>query len=334
MKKWIALTIIAAFSSAAFSQVESSFKKNISAKQESKKQKVNKPNSNTKSTPVKATVEKFSMEMLETGRIDPGYEGMPAIDIINSIERLLGEKKGEFESTAAYNLRKTNALTQNLLNNIHIKDAIVFKVSVSSGSNFLGNGFKYTYNPDASEAHLYILPKTYSFNGIGAPDSLNEYLHNSDKLDLFDLDFKVIDKSTYQAGNAYGATIPVEKITALKMGLALTKIPFLHFKRNFEYYNADPAVRFNIENSKAEKELSSLKALIFIRLSKPYIIYDFNHSDPTRNRPVEHSTQSKFLTGSLDGIVFYSGKTGEIFSRVPDNFGQSLLNSQIKADVK
>lgn len=332
MKKWIALTIIAAFSGTSFPQVEPSLKNNISAKQEHKKHKVNKPTSNTKSALVKAAVKKFSVEMLEAGRIDPAYEGMPAIDIINAIEKLLGEKKGEFESTADYNSRKTNALAENLLDDVGINDIIVFKVPVLSGANFLGNGFKYTYNPDASEAHLYVLPKTYSFNGIGAPDALNEYPRNSNKLDLFDLDFKVIDKSTYQAGNAYGATVSVEKTIALKTGLAASKIPFLHLKRDYEYYNADPAVRFNIENSKAEKELPLIKALIFIKISKAYIIYDFNHSDPTRNRPIEHSTQSKFLTGSIDGIVFYSGKTGEIFGRVPDNFGQSLLNLQIKTD--
>ena len=45
--------------------------------------------------------------------------------------------------------------------------------------------------------------------------------------------------------------------------------------------------------------------------------------EPKRDNPVDISVQEKFLTGNIIGIVFYSGLTGEVFARLPENLGKT-----------
>lgn len=77
-----------------------------------------------------------------------------------------------------------------------------------------------------------------------------------------------------------------------------------------------------MDNAKAARELPALKSLIVMKLADPYVVYDFMHSKPTRDKPTEITSQGKYLTGEVLGIVFYSGLTGEVFARLPDGFGK------------
>lgn len=170
-------------------------------------------------------------------------------------------------------------------------------------------------------------------NGIGAPDYQTNR-RESRGLDQFDLDFKVNSKSTYEGSNAYGAKITVEKTSSTRLGIAVNRIPFLTFKRDMFYSNPVPAAQFNLENVRAAKELPALKALVVMRLADPFIVYDFFHSEPTRDKPNDMSSQGKYLTGNILGIIFYSGVTGEIFARLPDAFGRPESKVEMKAEDK
>ena len=43
--------------------------------------------------------------------------------------------------------------------------------------------------------------------------------------------------------------------------------------------------------------------------------------------------QEKYLYGDVLGIVFYSGKTGEIFARLPENFGKAEPSNEMKTEA-
>ena len=64
-----------------------------------------------------------------------------------------------------------------------------------------------------------------------------------------------------------------------------------------------------------------MKALIIMKLSDPYVVYNFRRKEPKRDSPTDISMQEKFLTGDGLGIVYCSGKTGEIFARILENLG-------------
>jgi hypothetical protein len=195
-------------------------------------------------------------------------------------------------------------------------------VPVPKGGKYR-DGLGYEFNADTSSVNLYALPTSSKYlplNGIGAPDYQTNR-RESKGLDQFKLSTKIESKSTYQGSNAYGATVTVEKTVMSTFGIASNRIPFLKFERDLGYSNPTVATQLTMENSRAATELPVLKALIIMKLSDPYVVYNFRHVEPKRDSPVDISMQEKFLTGDVLGIVYYSGKTGEIFARIPENLG-------------
>lgn len=321
MKQWFAIAVVTSLASVCLAQTKPPPPKETRALASPSKneQKKEKPVA-AKQEPKKAPTAKFSMGMIEGDRIDPGYGGLPVAEVVDAIEKLSGQKKGEFESTADFNARKAAALTGKFMGDSSVEDAFAFVVPVANRRAYL-DGLKYDFNADTSEVRLFALAKSSSMNGIGAPDYQTSR-RQSKGLDQFDLDFKVNSTRTYQASNAYGATVTVEETVSTRLGIAANRIPFLTYKRESYYSKPIPSVQFNMENAKAARELPVLKALIIMKLVDPYVVYDFMHSKPTRDQPTEMTSQGKYLTGNVLGIVFYSGLTGEVFARLPDTFGK------------
>lgn len=332
MKKWFALAIVISLTSICFAETSNpTTKKKPTVKQDQKQEKTA-PVTQEKQELKKPPIVKFSMSMIESGRIDPGYAGIPVSEVVEAIEQITNVAKGEFESTADYNKRKSAALARTFLGNLTVDDTLAFVVPVAASRQY-ASGLKYNFNADTGEVRLYVLPTSSTLNGIGAPDYRTNR-RKSEGLDQFDIDFKIISKNTYQASNAYGATITVDESNSVKHGIAANRIPFLDFKREIIYRNPIPTVQFNMENAKAAKELPSLKALIVMKLADPYVVYNFFHSKPTRDSPNELSSQGKYLTGDVMGIVFYSGINGEILARIPETFGKSEPKPETKAQAQ
>ncbi len=323
MKKWcVFLAIVTSLTGTCFAQEKPTAKKEQQAK--SKQAKVQPaPLAEAKQKQEKQPVIKFSMGMLESGRIDPRYTGFSAAEVIAEIEKLTGSKQGEFESTADYNARKSAALTAKILDDSGVEDIFAFTVPVPKGGKYR-DGLKYEFNADTGDVNLYALPtspKYLSLNGIGAPDYKTNR-RESKGLDQFKLSTKIESQSTYQGSNAYGATVTVEKTIMSSAGIAANRIPFLKFERDIVYGNPAVASQFKLDNSQAAAELPALKALIVMKLSDPYVVYNFTNKEPKRDSPTDISSREKFLTGEVLGIVYYSGRTGEIFARLPETFGK------------
>ncbi len=329
MKNWVILTILASLAGSTLAQTEHAAKKKPPVKQEQKKEDAAKP------APPKPRVIKFSMSMLESGRVDPGYVGFPAAELIEAVEKLTGAKKGEFESTADYNARRDAALSAKFLDNASVNDVFAFVVPVSKGGKY-SDGLVYEFDADTSDVKLYALPKSpeyLSLNGIGAPDYQTNR-RESKGLDQFKLSTKIESNSTYQGSNAYGATVTVEKTSMSSAGIAANRIPFLSFKRDIVYGNPTVSTQFKLDNSRASTELPTMKALIVMKLSAPYVVYNFTHKEPKRDSPSDIYMQEKFLAGDVLGIVYYSGQTGDIFARLPENFGMPEPKVEVKAEDK
>jgi len=273
----------------------------------------------------KSSITKFSMSMIEGDHIDLRYAGLPIAEVINGIEKLTDLKKGEFESTADFNARKAVALTKKILGDSSVDDTFAFVVPVTK-RNLSDRGLLlYEFNADTSELNLFAFGDTSPLNGIGAPDYQGT-THEKEGLYKFRLDFKLNSTRTYQASNAYGASVSVEETISTSLGVAANKIPL------FLSYN--PTVQLNMKNAIAAKELPSLKALVVMKLDAlPYVVYNFKHSTPTRDDPTEFTNSEKYLTGNILGFVFYSGLTGEIFARLPDNFGKPEPKPEPKLDA-
>lgn len=328
MKKWfVFLVVVTSLASACFAQDKPTAKKEQYAKQKQTKEQPA-PFADAKRELKKLPVIKFSMGMLESDRIDLGYTGFPVTEVIAAIERLTSAQKGEFESTGDYNARKAAALTAKFLDDSSVEDIFAFVVPVPKGKKY-PDGLVYEFNADTGGVNLYALPTSSKYlplNGIGAPDyQINR--RESKGLDQLILSKKTESESTYQGSNAYGATVMVEKTSMSSAGIAANRIPFLKFERDLIYGNPAVASQFKLENSRAAAELPALKALIVMKLSDPYVVYNFRHKEPQRDSPTDISMQEKYLTGDVLGIVYYSGLTGEVFARLPETFGKPKVES-------
>lgn len=306
MKKWIVLAIVTSLTGIGFAEAKQIAKKDQQVKQEQKK----------------APIVKFSIGMIESGRIDPGYEGIPVSQVVDAIEKMTGVEKGEFESTANYNARKVAALTGKFLGDSTLEDTFAFVLPVAAWKlpdpslhSGLNAGLRYAFNADTSEVRLFALPVPSIKDGKAS--------------DLLHIDTKINSLGTYQISNAYGATATVEKTSSTSLWIKTDRMSFLTFKREDIFYiNPVPVAQFNMENAKAAKEFPSLKALVVMKLAAPYIVYTNTGSlPPTLKRPFDKSSYSKKLTGTVLGIVFYSGLTGEIFARLPESLGRGTSST-------
>lgn len=219
MNKWVVIVVATSLASVCMAQTKPvpNKEKPVVAKQE----------------PPKAPPVKFSMLMIEGDRIDLKYVGLAVADVVDAIEKLSGQKKGEFESTADFNARKAAALAGKFLGDSSVEDIFAFVVPVTRWRAYT-DGLKYDFNADTSELRLFALAKPSSMNGIGAPD-FQVSRRESNGLDQFELDFKVNSTKTYQASNAYGATVTVEETVLTRTGIAANRIPFLTYRRE-RYY--------------------------------------------------------------------------------------------------
>ncbi len=334
MKKWFVFALVTSLAGAALAQTAPATEKKPPVKQKQKMEQIAKPApvGAVKPEPKKPPVVKFSMAMLESGRIDPGYRGIPIAQVVDAIEKMIGAKKGEFESTADYNARKAAALTGKFLGDSSVDDTFAFVSPISKGVRY-SDGLGYDFNADTSEVRVFVIPRVSSMNGRGAPDFYTNR-RESEGLDQFNLDFKNVSSSTYEGSNVFGAKVTVERIISTRFGIAVNRIPFLNFERKMFYSNPIPAVRFNLENARAEKVLPALKALVVMKIADPYVVYHSSFNAATFSEPTVSTVNGKFLTGTVLGIVFYSGLTGEILARLPDAFGKPEPKVESKPEGK
>lgn len=307
MKKWVVLTIISTLASVCVAQTKPAkkYEKRTASDIIEKKPKLS------------PTV-KFSMSMIENEYIDKEYVGIPAEEVIRSVKKMINIEKGEFESTSEFNSRKEAELAGKFLGNSTLQDIFAFVVPF----NKTGETLRYKYNADTRDVSLYVLPEFISFDGIGSPDYISGQ-KSKDNLDNFFLSSSIVGKEDW-----------------LVNGIAANRIPFFSFKRKYEsggyeyYSNPVSVARFNMESSQAAKELPALKMLIVMKLASPYIWYNYEYIDLGIFSPTGIIKQYEYLAGDVLGVLLYSGLTGNIFVRMPENFGKLEPKTEISTEKK
>ena len=334
IESFFVFALLTSLSGAALAQTTSSTEKKPLLKQKQKIEQIVKPVpiAKVKRKPNKTPVVKFSIAMLESGRFDPGYFGFSIAEVVDAIEKTTSAKKGEYELTTEYSARRAAALTGKFLADYSLDDTFAFVLAVAKGwESRVGLG--YDFNADTSEVRLFVLPKWSSMNGIGeSGDQTNRREYKG--FDQFNLEWKLDSESAYEGSNAHGAKVRVEKVSYTRLGIVVNRIPFLSFTRGIFYIDPSSTTKFTIERVRAAKELPAMKALFVMRLANPYIAYHFSSVAPTLESPRDISNRHKYLTGDVLGIIFYSGLTGEIFSRLPEDFGKPAPKLETRAEDK
>jgi hypothetical protein len=331
------LALAAVVSTATFGQVPSSSKgakKDAPAKQTTPVKPPEKPEA-VSVKPAEPTVKKFTLAAIQGDRVDLAATRLPVETLIDAVKKAaVVSKKGEFESTADYEARRTAARSTIFLSGSTLNDTFAISIPVSKWAH---EQLAYTFNPDASEGAFFVLPATSTGGSKGIFEK-REYGPESG-IDFFkNLANNILSKSTYEGSNAYGAKVTVEKTVSVTYGLAANRIPFLPFSRK-DYYGSDLAsalnlavIRFKMDGATASKTIPDLKALIVFSIREPFIMEDGIHVEPKRDRPVDIMGSFQYLRIDVIGIVWYSQATGEIFARLPENFGKPAVESTQGAD--
>jgi hypothetical protein len=256
----------------------------------------------------------FSMQSLEGDVLDAKYRGLPIRQAVEQLEKATSSKRGEYESTQAYESRMAAALSKPILFGQPVSSRLAF---VAPALKEHSASFQYHYDADSAEVVLTVNGSTTVMDNVENPNwtptgSLSPLVQTLE-LGSFQL-----AQSTYVGSNGFGVKVRVEKDASLHVGLAPNGDSFL----------ALPAVAYvPMTSAAAAKELPALKALVVFKLSAPYLSYAYFHAEPTRDSPYDLTAHHKFLVGSVEGVVFFSGVSGKVIARIPDGFGKPAAHA-------
>ena len=255
----------------------------------------------------------FSLASLDAGKVDPDFNGIAPVVLLQALEGIMEIRRGEFESTRSFIERRDSLLAEKIVGEYGLGDAFPFIVDVDQYSP-CSKRIGYGYDADTSKAtlHLPIREKALSERG-----SIDSAYGAPPRYDMLELQREYEKEKTYMGVNAFGVSTPVRETNGIVFAVAAKKIPYIKGRRTLTCEENAAAFAFDMDAATAEKELPSLKAMVVLKLKPPYVLYDDYYKEPTRDDPVEASVQTRAFFGEVARIVVYSGITGKIVTQFP-----------------
>ncbi len=245
--------------------------------------------------------------------------------MVGAIERKRkGLSKGDFESTKEFETRKKLAFAGEIFNGARIEDKFAVVFPILSYLDY-PNGFSYKYDADTKQVLVSVKPEYKRINGFG-PSHQHSMTSDPDATFQFRLDRRLSRKRDYVGVNGFGAKINVEEIGWSVLGVVSAPQDWYEPDGTETYRSGQIGkVEIDMGPSQAASEIPKLKVLMVVQMTPPFIAYDSEHIAPTRDFPKDITTYSSYLHVRILGMVFYSGITGEIFARLPSDFGVASM---------
>lgn len=208
--------------------------------------------------------------------------------------------KGEFETTAAYQQRMSQAgeVPVDKLN--LASDLLAFEVSP----------YLIEYNADGSFMRVAIKS--------GSSEVVTSQPVRFETLFTLPLNFSKLTKDgTYESSNAYGARVTVEKSTLYQHHLALADRKYVgeFVKTADKKYSDQLEYRLPMSPDVAKDVKFHLKIFAIVQLVKPFTAKDDFHLKPTFRNPTEAFIFKNNLIAAPKGLLFVNSKTGEILRK-------------------
>ena len=251
----------------------------------------------------------FSLHVIAGNHMNQNFRGHPIDRILAALKKNLAcESQDEFETTADYNARRAADVSRPFLGGLTVADTFAFVVPFVSDRE--GGSVQYSYDPDTITARLLVISSVDRWNGI----SDNYYCYNETEF---------WGEASNKISRSYIDLTRSEKLDEGEFmfeGIAFTPNSFLARDND----NSPPVVLLQslMESARAKRFLPSLKALFVFKLTKPYVIV--NYEGKEYGRYFGTVIQRDFLYGDILGLVIFSAETGEIIGRFPENFGKTL----------
>lgn len=271
------------------------------------------------------SLQPFALDSLKGTHLDIKAVDLPLPLVVRALEKAAVGTKGEFETTAEYEGRQAAFATAPFLGMLTPESLMAFSVPGPDGL------YKVEYAYDADLGTVTIPFRTYRTNPNGIAQGA---IHTSDRryregIEVVHVFLTTIASKSYIGSNAYGATARVTKNDFNLFGIALH--PNVVTESLAPTYGKRPATTFAMSAEKAKRELPHLRMAIIVRPKEPYVLYHYDRDKATISSPRESVTYEAHLLGHLHGIVYYSGLSGEIFARVPEQFGMDIRQPEAPA---
>lgn len=241
------------------------------------------------------------------------YEGVDPATLYDELEkRSKQNRKGEFETTEAFNTRLATLEGKPLIGSIK-KDALI-PLSISNGSSILD---KVTSVYDADKNELTAgLELESPIIGVRA------------ELEKRAARLKVLfgPTSTYVGQNAFGAKVQIEKrYTYVSEVLIENFRDFLTAPTGT--YKDTVTVNLRMGPSEAIAAKSNLRVLALLRLTDPYFKEGFMSHEPTVSEPRDTLTVFKYLVGDVSELWFYNYSSGQVYAKLQARTSPSAVTT-------
>jgi hypothetical protein len=258
---------------------------------------------------------------ISVDKLPPGFKGLPIKLIFEELETRSARVKGEFETTEEFQARTQREANAPVLGSLPIASSLAFRVKNTSGES--------VYDADNKLMTVAIALSTPK-KGVSSIDTMR----------ALTVDYE-LQKSSYEASNAYGAKTQVEKHTGKDYDLAFNNyddfevVKYIDTRTKESGYSSDIFARdtylvkipMDIPTAKRVKEHLSILAVT--RLVAPYTFEGAFYKKPTMNSPDEYFVQYYQLNTDLLEVWVYDETTGEVFAKLKPK--QRLVDSPTPA---
>ncbi len=243
---------------------------------------------------------RLDMTSLAADTIDPKAAAIPVIPTINGVFRGAGLKRGEFETSSAFQARQDSigGLRALLSGGPLLLDAKVNQT----------NGVDAHFDPDA-ELLSFVVHSHESMLTVGGSYST---------ITVVNLGAVAGAERSYVGQNAFGAKAVITKSGQKFYGVAFSVKPEFPSVNYLE--QSTLAVKMGA--AQAKREIPRLKAVFVMQPVQPGIATSIDYKTATFSDPEEHTYEGRYLLGTFSGVVVYSGITGKVLARYPEGFGK------------
>lgn len=243
----------------------------------------------------------ISAEVFATSPLDLTVERLPINYAGHSCRAIaknlspLDLKKGEFETTAAYNGRMEAISNAPAVGTTLLSNAVGFVASRSAYSPL-----SQSYNADRG---------VLTVEGFWHEDTLvNDALVSSVKLD-----YKLKSSRKYEGANAYGRTVTVSSATWDTCGLAISnsRIDGSHRQK---LSRINEAIEMTADEAREAK--GHVDVMYVGTLSSPYRMEYSDYDKPTIDHPSESFYRGNALVMKLTQLWIFNRKTGTVYRKI------------------
>jgi hypothetical protein len=253
----------------------------------------------------KRAVATFATAPLDTTstQLGPQYGGVDPEILYNELERRSKERKGEFETTAAFNARIVKLESSPLVGAITRESPIALALSTGAG---LLDSAKSRYVADRGVL-VISLETTAAVIGIKA---------DMDKRSLR-LRRVFHPSKTYIGQNAYGAKVAVEETFVDMFELIVEN--FNEFERRGARgsltYQRIITAEIPMTAAEAMTVKPNLRVLALVKLVNPYFLTGYITQKPTISKPRDTFVVYQYLVGNVYEFWIYDYASGRIYAK-------------------